>query len=636
MVFCYTEKNATVREEDCVATKLQILERYFGYSSFRAGQEEVIDALLAGQDAVGIMPTGAGKSLCFQVPALLLPGITLVVSPLISLMKDQVTALVQNGVRGAYLNSSLTWAQYQKALRNARAGVYKIIYVAPERLLTPEFLDFAQEAPVDLVVIDEAHCVSQWGQDFRPSYLDIPEFVDKLPRRPVVAAFTATATPRVRRDILKLLQLRHPFVNVTSFDRPNLYWEVRRPKDKLEELFSLLESRRDKSGIVYCATRKAVEEVCQALQERGFSATRYHAGLEDGERQRNQEDFLYDRATVMVATNAFGMGIDKSNVSFVIHYNMPKDLEGYYQEAGRAGRDGEPAECFLLYGSQDVALNRFLLAHGEENPDLDERTREELLHRAEERLQAMTGYCHTTACLREYILHYFGEHAPTQCENCHNCLGHFLEQDVTGPARQIAACVGQLRDRYGVKMVLDVVRGSKSEKVLRQSFDRYPAYGVLAAYREEELREIVNAMLLQGYLEQSTGAYPTLQRGERAFDLLRGEAKVTMRVSAKNDAAPKARKRPQDLPKGDPALFDRLRQVRAKLSAAQNVPVYVIFSNATLEAMAAYQPTTPAQLLEVPGVGQAKLQKYGREFLQEIQCWQKDHGENPNESPSPS
>ena len=605
-----------------VPTKLQVLEQYFGYASFRPGQEELIDALLRGQDVVGVMPTGAGKSLCYQVPALLMEGVTLVVSPLISLMKDQVAALVQNGVRGAYLNSSLTWGQYQKALRNARAGLYKIIYVAPERLLTPEFLDFAQSVEVSMVVIDEAHCVSQWGQDFRPSYLDIPDFVDKLPRRPVVSAFTATATPRVRRDILSLLRLRHPFVNVTSFDRPNLYFEVRRPKDKLQELFALLEPRREKSGIVYCATRKGVEEVCTALGERGFAATRYHAGLSDQERQKNQEDFLYDRATVMVATNAFGMGIDKSNVSFVIHYNMPKDLESYYQEAGRAGRDGQPAECFLLYSGQDVSLARFLLAHSEEGQDLDPRAQEQLAQQNERRLQAMTGYCHTTSCLREYILHYFGEHAPTQCANCQNCVGHFSQVDVTKEGRGLVSCVRYLRERYGVTLVVEVARGSKSEKVLRQGFDKLPCYGSLKGVKESTLRDVARALVLQGYLEQTQGEYPLLKLGPQAESLLNGQARVEMRVRQSQEEPEK--KPARKLPKGDPQLFDRLRAVRARLSREQNVPMYIIFSNATLEAMAAYQPLTPAELLDVPGVGQAKLQKYGQAFLEEIRKWMEE------------
>ena len=606
-----------------VPTKLQVLERYFGYPAFRPGQEELIDTLLSGRDAVGIMPTGAGKSVCYQVPALLMEGITLVVSPLISLMKDQVMSLVQNGVRGAYLNSSLSWGQYQAALRNARAGVYKIIYVAPERLLTPEFLDFAKGASISMVTIDEAHCVSQWGQDFRPSYLTIPEFVAALPKRPVVSAFTATATPRVRKDILSLLELRDPMVTVTSFDRPNLYFEVRRPKDKLGETLQLLEQRRDKSGIIYCATRKAVEEVCQALQERGYAATRYHAGLTDQERQKNQEDFLYDRATVMVATNAFGMGIDKSNVSFVIHYHMPKDLESYYQEAGRAGRDGQPAECFLLFSGQDVALNRFLLARGEENQELDEKALEQLTRQNEQRLRAMTNYCYTTACLREYILHYFGEHAPTQCGNCQNCTGHFRKVDITAQAREILSCVRYLRQSYGIKMVVDVLRGSKNEKIQRQRFDKLPVHGKLSAYKEDALRDMVTTLLVQGYLAQGQGEFPTLTLGPRAEDLLRGQDAVWMQVREGDSPVP-VKKSLRDLPKSDPELYGRLRELRGKLSRAQNIPMYVVFSNASLEAMAAYQPTTPAEFLEVPGVGQAKLQKYGAPFLQEIQRWKEE------------
>ena len=601
-------------------TKLQILEEYFGYPAFRPGQEELIDALLARRDAVGIMPTGAGKSLCYQVPALLMEGITLVVSPLISLMRDQVSALVQNGVRGAYLNSSLSWSQYRAALRNAKAGVYKIIYVAPERLLTPEFLDFAKSAPIAMVTIDEAHCVSQWGQDFRPSYLSIPEFIGALPQRPVVSAFTATATPRVRQDILSLLQLRDPWVTVTSFNRPNLYFEVRRPKDKLQETLRLLEERRNKSGIVYCATRKAVEEVCQALRDQGFAATRYHAGLPDQERQQNQEDFLYDRSTVMVATNAFGMGIDKSNVSFVIHYNMPKDLESYYQEAGRAGRDGGPAECFLLYSGADVALNRFLFTHGEENQYIDEAVLEQLTQQNEQRLRAMTGYCHTTSCLREYILHYFGEHAPTQCGNCQNCVGRFERVDITPQAREILSCVRYLRQRFGIKMVVDVLRGSKSEKVRRQGFEKLPIYGRLSQVKEGELRDMIHALLLQEFLEQSAGEYPTLSLGPQADSLLAGQAKAFLQVREAPKQPPE-KKTPRALPKGDPELLDRLRQLRARLSREQNVPMYIIFSNATLEAMAAYQPVTSEELLDIPGVGQAKLQKYGMEFLKEIQQW---------------
>ena len=603
--------------------KLEVLRQVFGYPSFRPGQEELMDALLSRRDAVGIMPTGAGKSLCYQIPALLFPGLTLVVSPLISLMKDQVGALVQNGIRGAYLNSSLTYRQYRAALRNARNGVYKIIYVAPERLLTPEFLDFAQNAPISMVTVDEAHCVSQWGQDFRPSYLTIPEFLGKLPSRPVVSAFTATATPKVREDILSLLDLQDPFVSVTSFDRPNLSFQVLRPKSKLPQLLSLLKERRGQSGIVYCATRKGVEEVCAALRERGFPATRYHAGLSDGERQENQEDFLYDRAPVMVATNAFGMGIDKSNVSFVIHYNMPKDLESYYQEAGRAGRDGSPAACILLYSRGDVALNRFLLTHSDEGGYVEEELLEELTRQNEERLRAMEGYCLTTACLREYLLHYFGEQAPTQCGNCGNCLGRFVEEDVTPQAREVLSCVRFLRQRYGVTLVTEVLRGSKSEKVLRLGFQKLPCYGSLRALSASALRDLISALVLQDYLTLSPGEYPTLSLGPRAGSVLQGRENVRLRVR-EGEASPVRAKTSGPLPQGDPELYQRLWKLRIRLSRIQNVPTYVIFSNASLQAMAALQPCQPQEFLEIPGVGQAKLQRYGKAFLGEIRQWKQE------------
>ena len=604
-----------------MSTKLQVLEQYFGYPSFREGQEELIDALLRGRDAVGIMPTGAGKSLCFQVPALMLPGVTLVVSPLISLMKDQVNALVQNGIRGAYLNSSLTAGQYRAALRNARAGVYKIIYVAPERLLTPEFLDFAVHAEVSMVTVDEAHCVSQWGQDFRPSYLSIPEFLSALPRRPVVSAFTATATPRVREDILSLLELRDPYVTLTGFDRTNLYFEVQKPQNKLEALLHILEEHKGTCGVVYCSTRKTVEEVCEELCRRGYRASRYHAGLTDEERRNSQDDFLYDRAEIMVATNAFGMGIDKSNVSFVVHYNMPKDLESYYQEAGRAGRDGSPADCILLYGGQDVTLQRFLFTRAEENEGVDEETRALLLRQNEERLKAMTFYCHTSSCLREYILNYFGERGKTTCGNCWNCNHLFREEDVSLPAREIAVCVHHLRGRYGVKLVTDILRGSKNEKVLRQGFDRYPSHGKLSGMSEGRIRDIIHFLILEGYLALSGGDYPVLSAGERMDELLRGDGPLWMKLPEESARVKKTAAAKTPAGPGDPELFERLRTLRGKLAARQNVPSYVVFSNAALEDMAARQPETPEEFLQVSGVGQAKLQRYGKEFLEEIRAW---------------
>lgn len=384
--------------------KYQVLKKYFGYDSFREGQEKLIDGLLTGQDVFGIMPTGAGKSLCYQIPALMFPGITLVISPLISLMKDQVAALNQAGVYAAYLNSSLTQGQYFKALDFARKGKYKIIYVAPERLLTESFLDFAIHADISFISVDEVHCVSQWGQDFRPSYLKIVEFIDRLPRRPVVGAFTATATQPVREDVTRILQLRNPRIVTTGFDRSNLYFEVRTAKDKMEQVLRLLQEHEGESGIIYCITRKLVEEVYENLKARGIAVTKYHAGLSDEERRTNQDDFIYDRCSLMVATNAFGMGIDKPDVRFVIHYNMPKNMESYYQEAGRAGRDGEPSSCILLYSGQDVRTNQFFIENNRENEELSETELEEVIAKDRERLKKMTYYCYTKDCLREYML----------------------------------------------------------------------------------------------------------------------------------------------------------------------------------------------------------------------------------------
>ena len=447
--------------------KYEILKTYFGYDSFRGAQEILIDNILSGKDVLGIMPTGAGKSLCYQIPALMLDGITLVISPLISLMKDQVGSLNQAGIHAAYLNSSLTPGQYRKALAFARQGRYPIIYVAPERLLTPEFLDFAMNVRISMVAVDEAHCVSQWGQDFRPSYLRIADFIQGLPVRPVVSAFTATATKEVRDDILELLELRDPMVMSTGFDRENLYFVVETPRDRYGAVKHYIEEHSGESGIVYCLTRKQVDEVCGHLIRDGFPATRYHAGLSDEERRKNQEDFIYDRAPLMVATNAFGMGIDKSNVRFVLHYGMPKNIESYYQEAGRAGRDGEPAECILYYSGQDVITNRLFIENNRDNLELDPETAELIRERDLERLKKMTFYCCTNECLRDYILRYFGEYGSNYCGNCANCRKEFETADVTEAARILVGCVKACGQRYGINVILDTVRGAETEK-LRQ------------------------------------------------------------------------------------------------------------------------------------------------------------------------
>lgn len=594
--------------------KQSVLRQYFGYSEFRKGQEQLIDSLLSGRDAVGIMPTGAGKSLCYQVPALLLDGLTLVVSPLISLMKDQVNALTQAGIPAAYINSSLTPAQAYRAYDLARAGAYKILYVAPERLLTDGFLDLVRDADVPLVAVDEAHCISQWGQDFRPSYLKIRQFIGLLPRRPVVGAFTATATATVRQDIVKMLELDDPTVVTTGFDRKNLYFEVRHPSNKQVALLSVVEGNKDKSGIVYCSTRKTVDEVCAALCASGYPAIRYHAGLPDKERHRNQDDFLYDRCRIMVATNAFGMGIDKSDISYVVHYNMPKDLESYYQEAGRAGRDGEPARCILLYGAQDVRTNEFLIENSSGNEELDGRTAELLREKDRERLKRMTFYCHTNDCLREYILRYFGETPPNFCGNCSNCNRHFEDVDITVDAQKILSCVRRAGERYGIKMICDILRGSRGERLTANGLDRLPTYGIMAGTSEKRLRDIVHFLILHSYMTLTDDQYPVLKLSVRSRRVLVDRVELHMKA-AKAEERPKEPSRRVVYAEEDGALFDRLRAVRSDIAKKQSVPAFVVFSDASLHDMCAKQPRTDEEFLEVSGVGLAKLKKYGAVFL---------------------
>lgn len=603
-------------------TKEEALKTYYGYDVFRGGQEAVIDALLSGRDALAIMPTGAGKSVCYQIPALLLPGITLVVSPLVSLMRDQVTQLVQMGIPAAFLNSSLTFRQYLLALDRARAGRYKIIYVAPERLETEGFQAFVREADISLVAVDEAHCISQWGQDFRPSYLNIPAFVESLPHRPPVGAFTATATPDVKADIRRLLDLRDPLELTTGFDRENLYFEVQQPADKRAALLELVKGRPGKCGIVYCATRKNVEEVCDFLRQRGVAAARYHAGLAPEERQRNQEDFLYDRVQVMVATNAFGMGIDKSDVRYVIHYNMPKDLESYYQEAGRAGRDGAPSSCILLYSRQDVRTARFLIEHGEPREDLDERTLERLRERDLQRLRRMAGYCGTRRCLRQYILEYFGERAPEHCDACYNCLHNFQEVDVSAEARAILRCVAQTGQHFGIGVITETLCGADTDKVRKYHMDQEPGYGVLRDFTQKEVRERIQFLLDEGILALSGGPYPVLELGERAAEIGEDGGPLTMRMLREDRPVP-ARKAVQAELDGPAAeLFQRLRALRARIARMQGVPAYVVFTDKTLREMALTRPTDLRAFQAVSGVGASKAERYGRQFLAEIAAFE--------------
>ena len=604
----------------------KILKQYFGYDSFREGQEELVGSILEGQDTFVIMPTGAGKSICFQVPALIMDGITLVISPLISLMKDQVEGLNQAGVHAAYLNSSLTSGQYQKALGFAKEGRYKIIYVAPERLVTDSFLDFALHAHISMLVVDEAHCVSQWGQDFRPSYLKIVEFIGRLPKRPVISAFTATATKEVRDDIIDILLLQNPKVVATGFDRPNLYFAVQSPKDKYGAMKNFLELHPGQSGIIYCLTRKYVEEVYERLGEEGFSVTKYHAGLSDIERKANQEDFIYSRAEIMVATNAFGMGIDKSDVRFVVHYNMPKNMESYYQEAGRAGRDGEAAECILLYAGQDVVTNQFFIDNNKDNQELDEVTRQLVAQRDRERLRKMTFYCFTNDCLRDYILRYFGEYGSGYCGNCTNCLSQFETVDVTGIARSIVGCVQSSRQRFGTTVIVDTVHGANTAKIRSYRMDANPHYGELAKIPTHKLRKVINHLQLYGYLHVTNDEYAIVKLTEKSEAVLLGEEQISMKMAKEQEHPAKVKREKRrkgvlsglgdmEFTEAEEKLFERLRALRTEIAREEKVPPYIVFSDKTLIHMCLLKPKTKAGMLAVSGVGEFKYEKYGERFL---------------------
>ena len=600
-------------------TKHEALKKYFGYDTFREGQETLVDGILSGRDVMGIMPTGAGKSLCYQIPALLLPGITLVISPLISLMKDQVSTLNQAGIHAAYLNSSLTPGQYRTAMKYMVNGQYKIIYVAPERLLTEAFIDAAKQIEISMISVDEAHCISQWGQDFRPSYLKIPDFVNLLEKRPILSAFTATATREVKEDILALGGLQDPVQLTTGFDRKNLKFLVQLPGNKWQAAREIIETHREECGIIYCLTRKTVEEVCDHLVKSGYSATRYHAGLSDEERRHNQDDFLYDRKQIMVATNAFGMGIDKSNVRYVIHYNMPKNIESYYQEAGRAGRDGLPSECVLLYSGQDVVTNQFFIDKMEPPEGADDETAAMIREREQERLKRMTFYCFTNECLREYILHYFGEYGSGYCGNCSNCLTQFEEKDVTEIAARLIGCVKESSWAFGLVAIADAVHGSRNAKILRGGLAENPYYGSCSEVPLHQLRQIMNHLVMQGYLTIA-GEYRTIQLTDTSDEILNGRPVFmkTARERPKPAAGTKEKKisvsaGQQDIDRG---LFEKLRALRLEIARQEKVPPYIVFSDKTLVQMCILKPQDRTEMLRVSGVGEMKYAKYGERFLE--------------------
>lgn len=597
-----------------MSDKLSVLKDYFGHDSFRDGQEQIVDALLDGRDALCIMPTGAGKSMCYQIPALLFDGVTIVVSPLISLMKDQVGSLVQSGVPAAYINSSLSYPQFLRVLSNVEHGKYKIIYVAPERLLTDGFLDTCKKIKISMVAVDEAHCVSQWGQDFRPSYLKIISFVESLANRPIVGAFTATATNDVKEDIKKILRLENPFEITTGFDRPNLFFGVIKSSSKDEKLIDLIRERGDRSGIVYCATRKNVESVCELLCDNGFSAARYHAGLDEYERRKNQEDFVFDRKNIMVATNAFGMGIDKSNVTYVIHYNMPKNIESYYQEAGRAGRDGGEADCILLYSPKDVRLNRFMIENSEGNDKLTIEENEQIRERDFERLKYMTFYSTTNDCLRGFILRYFGGEKKAYCGKCSNCLSVHKLVDVTIDAQKIMSCIARTGQRYGKTVICDVLKGSKSEKILKAELNNQSTYGIMKEVTARHIFGTIDFLAEKEYIS-SDNETEVLKLLPKSRDVLFGRERLVMKKVENSEKVVKTH-RPEVPVNSD--LLDALKVLRKGIASKMSVPAYVIFTDATLIDMCKKCPETPDEMLEVSGVGRTKLEKFGKQFLEEI------------------
>lgn len=585
-----------------------ILKKYFGYDRFRKGQEEVINSILKGNDTIAIMPTGAGKSLCYQVPAMALEGITVVISPLISLMKDQVDSLNEMGIKSAYINSTLSSMEITEILFDAKDEEYKLIYVAPERLNSSEFLNFLDEADISLIAVDEAHCVSQWGHDFRPSYTRISQTIQKLDKRPIVCAFTATATNEVKNDIKNLLKLKNPNEYISGFDRENLTFSVIRGENTKKFISDFVENNKEQTGIIYTSTRKEAESIYELLIDKDYKAGIYHAGLADEQRTKMQEDFSYDNIDVIVATNAFGMGIDKSNVRYVIHNNMPKNMESYYQEAGRAGRDGEKSECILLFNPKDIQTQKFFIEETIYNID-----RKEYEYK---RLQDMIDYCHTSNCLRKYILEYFGEeNIEDKCGNCSVCNDNEEKEDITVLAQKIISCVYRMKERYGSILIAQVLRGSKNQKLLNFGLDKLSTYAIVKEYTVKEIQEIINKLIADDYLVLSQGQYPVVKMNNKSIEVLKGNENVFMKIN----------KKVKKISKTDNDLFDILKEFRKEISTRENIPPYIVFSDASLKEMSVYMPENEEEFLTIKGVGQSKLEKYGEIFIDKINEYRKNN-----------
>ena len=590
----------------------ELLKKYFGYDDFRPGQADIISNILKGRDCLGIMPTGAGKSICYQIPSLLFSGVTIVISPLISLMKDQVDSLNDVGIPATFINSSLSHSEYEQTIENIVNGVYKIIYVAPERLESSTFLKLLNSIPISMFAIDEAHCVSQWGHDFRPTYQKIADIILNLKVRPVVTAFTATATEVVKNDIVQLLHLSDPFVLTTGFDRTNLSFSVETPSNKTDFVLNFIKKHETVSGIIYCLTRKSVDALYDTLHRLGYPVSKYHAGMTEKLRAESQEDFVYDRTSIMIATNAFGMGIDKSNIRYVIHYNMPRDLESYYQEAGRAGRDGDTAECILLFSRADIVSNKFLIEQSSGSS-----------HRSEyDKLNDIVDYCNTDKCLRRYILEYFGE-IPLfdNCENCGNCLSEMEITDITSDAQKILSCIKRVNERFGTGVVTDVLKGSKSSKIQSLGFDTLSTYGIMREYSKDTIKDLIYYLITEGYIDSVGDKYPILILTPLASRVLFEKEQVFIKKRVEKMPTASNEELPYDV-----NLFETLKAIRREISETYKIPPFIVFSDTSLKQMATYYPTTTDRMLQIHGVGANKVHKYGDDFIEAISNYVRENG----------